>query len=330
MKWNHIKISATLFLLTNALFFLCGFNTLTKISFHSTILSMIIGSILAFLILSLLFNLLQNKTLDLTKLSTPLACIVIIILFGLLNFTIPKITGFISYNVVQSISFYLIIPLFLLISIFAVSKGLGTIVRSAFIYLCVILFLTVITFLTLFSKIDVENVLPIIDTSFANIIKSSLLYMIIALAPYFYLSFFTVRLNKEKIKSLKKGFLCTHGFILFYTLMIISILGIPLVNLYHYPEVSIFKKISFLNIVDRMETIFSLSYFLSIFIYFTITMYGIFELLQKKFFIKKRGILLFILAFLLLIANQLYTINIIIWFNSLAVLFLLVPLTSKS
>lgn len=330
MKWDYFKVSAVIFLLTNALFFLGGFNTLTKISTHSTVLAIILGSVFAFFVLSFVFRILKNKTIDIDELSPIISFILVILLVLELGFSLSRITGFITFNVVYSVSFYLIVPLFLIIVVFSCIQGLGTIVRSAFIYLVVIILLSVIMFLTLFSKIDVSNMLPLIDTSFSNILKSSLLYMIIALVPYFYLSLFSVNLNYEFVKILKKGFLYTHGFILLYILLIISILGIPLINLYTYPEVAIFKKISFLNIIDRMETIFSLGYFLAIFIYFALSMYMIFKLLKNIVPIKKRGLSLFLIAFFIFGVNQFYIVSVPVWFFILALSFLLFSLTIKT
>lgn len=329
-KVSNLEMNSMLFLLTNALFFLCGIHTFTKISMKATIFSMILSSSISYFILSIFFHISKNKTFSLKNLPKLLTLVISFILVIILNYSITRIIGFVTYNVVNSISYYLYISAFLLLSLFTVYKGFHAITRSSFIYFLTILLFTFIMVITLFPKMDFQNVLPLIDTSMQNILKSTGLYSIICLAPYFYLSFFHITLTPSKIKSLKKGFLLTQIFLIFYCLITFSILGIPITNLYPYPEVAIFKKVSLLNIIDRMESIFSLSYFLFLFIHFAFTLYGLVEcihiLLPKK---KKIFINLFITFFLFLM-NDFYRVSIISWFICYIALLVCLCFTLKS
>jgi len=131
-------------------------------------------------------------------------------------------------------------------------------------------------------------------------------------------------------KNIQKGFLITHGFIFFYTLIVFSILGVNLVNIYPYPEVAIFKKVSFLNIIDRVESIFSISYFLSLFLFFGITFYQLFNITKKYFNIKKEAKALVLLAFFIFLLNEIISISIYVFLLTLVLLLLLIFITTKS
>jgi len=330
MRWKNLKICTVLFFITNACFLLCGIHTLTTLTKKATILSMMVGSFLAYLLIFFHLKRKENRILSLTEQNKLTKIIIILLSLFILNFSLGQITGFITYNVVASIPYYFIIATFLLACIFASSKGFSTITRATFIFFLIFCFLTMITFIALFPKMDFQSILPIVDTSWQNILKSTGIYLMIATIPYFYLQYFHLEITKETRQDLKKGFILTHIFIIFYCLVIFSILGINITNLYPYPEVSIFKKVSFLNIIDRMESVFSLSYFLCLFTHFSITLYGITKLLETWLPKKKRVYTLSITAFLLFVSSNYLKSNILLFFLAYFILIGLTLFTHKS
>lgn len=330
MKWKNLEKNTLIFLITNASFLLCGISTLSKISQKATILSMLLSSIISYLILAYFFHINQNKTLSLTKISKKLSILMIPFLIILLHYSLQKILSFLTYNVVSSTSYYLLIIAFLAVSGFAIYKGFTGIIRAGFIYLIAISFLTVITFIALFPKMDFQNVLPILDSTPISILKSMFLCTIFTLFPYTYLFHLNTSLSPETIKSLKRGYIANQLFIIFYVLMIFSILGLQITNLYPYPEVSIFKKVSFLNIIDRMESVFSISYFLSLFIYFVITLYGFIEFMKKFLTTKKEGSILIVTSMFLFFMNEFYQAGTQMLFLSSIPLLILTVFACKS
>jgi len=319
MNWRDLKLTSIFFLITNALFFLVGIGNFSKISYKATIISILIASLVSYILLSFYLSKVKNCKLE-EKSNIFVDIFKFLLLLIVLNYTLDKTTAFITYNVVNSISIYMTSFVFLIISVFIVHKGFPTISKSAFIYLLLDIFLIIITLLLLFPKMNFNNILPLVDSKTSSIVISSFIYLIIAITPYMYLPLFKEVIDKEKIKSIKKGFLVTHGFIFFYTLVIFSILGVNLVNIYPYPEVAIFKKVSFLNIVDRVESIFSISYFLSLFLFFSISFYLMFSIVRYYFKVKKEGKLLVLLAFFVFFVNEILNISV---FNFLVVLILL-------
>lgn len=308
MKWRDLKFNGIIFLITNALFFLVGIGNFSKISFKSTTISILISASLGYLILNIYLARSKNSKL-IEKSGIVMDIIKVILLLILLSYTLNKTTAFITYNVVNSLSIYMVATFFLIISVFIVKKGLPTIAKSAFLYLLLDIFLIIITFILLFPKMNFDNILPLVDTKYENIVLSSLIYLSITLTPFIYLPLFEGNLSNERCQNIKKGFLATHIFIFFYTLVVFSILGINLVNIYPYPEVAIFKKVSFLNIIDRVESIFSISYFLSLFLFFSISFYQLSSIIKKYFKTKKEVKVLILLAFFVFLLNGILEIS---------------------
>lgn len=330
MRWKNLEVNTVLFLLTNALFFLCGIHTFSRVSMKATVLSMIFAAFISYIILSIFLHFAHKKILDFRNIPKFLAIISGILFLLILNYSLSRVIGFITYNVVSSISYYLFMVAFLITVIFAVYKGFHAITRSAFIYFLTILLLMFVTVIALFPKMDFQSVLPLLDSDFSHILQSMGLYIFICLSPYFYLSFFQIKIQKDTIRSLKRGFVCTQIFLIFYLLITFSILGIHITNLYAYPEVSIFKKVSFLNIIDRMESVFSLSYFLSLFIHFAMTLYGVKEVFLMFFPKEKRVLTLSIICFLIFLINSFYKVSLPIWFGCHFLLLLFFGFTLKS
>ena len=135
---NRIKnyeISVLLFFLTQSQFFIYGLNSFTKESGRATIIAMILGSIIGFFLLKLT---LSKKYFTLKKKSLFL---LIPFLALHLSYILNQTIHFITYNVVSTISYYLLAAAFLLLVVFCVKRGLKTITRSAFIYLITSIFL---------------------------------------------------------------------------------------------------------------------------------------------------------------------------------------------
>ena len=53
MNWKDLKLNSVIFLITNALFFLIGIGTFSKISLKSTVISILISSCFSYFLLSL-------------------------------------------------------------------------------------------------------------------------------------------------------------------------------------------------------------------------------------------------------------------------------------
>lgn len=292
-KTKSYEQNVFLFLITFAFLFFIGINQMSKISGTSTLLSMIIGATFSYFFLIFYKNKKQNSSL-----------ILLPFLFLSLHYMLTEITQFISLNIVDGVNSYLLSVSLLLLAIFTIKKKRESLLRASFIFFLTIIFLFLISFIFLFPNTDFQNILPLIDKPIPDILKSTIIYFFISTIPLFYIKEIT-KVNLDK-KELKKGFILTHLFLLFLTLLIFGILGLSLSNLYPYPELALFKKISFLNIIDRMESIFSLSYFLASFFTFALTFDIMFSIIKEKFNIKKEDLILLLLSFFLLLLSDFY------------------------
>lgn len=328
MKWQGIKLNSIIFLLSNACFFLIGLTNFSKISSKSTIISILISQFISYFVLDKFLNKYKDSIIT-EKKNIFVDFIKIGVIFFLLNFILDKTTSYITYNVVSSLSYYIVEIFFLICSIFLVSKGFSTIVKSSFLYLLTDILVIFITFFLLFTKMNFNNILPVIDADNKSIIISCLIYLIVCFAPFSYLHLFKVKLDKKTIISIKKGFIATHAFIFLCTLVIFSILGVNLVNVYPYPEVAIFKKVSFLNIIDRVESVFSISYFLSLFIFFSINFYELSLIIKRNFKIKKETRFLIFLASLIILSNEIINLSVFYFLLLLLLLITCFLITNK-
>ena len=68
----------------------------------------------------------------------------------------------------------------------------------------------------------------------------------------------------------------------------ISIFGIHLSELYNYPSFHLLKRVSVLDIIDRVESILSLEWFLALFVQIMISLFFIKEALKETFQTKEK------------------------------------------
>ncbi len=314
------ELATFYFLITLAQMFLLGIHYFTRMSGKATCISVIIGAMMSYLVLHLL-NLQKEKY----------KLIYLPFLFIQLIYTLQEMIGFITLNVVSDLNFYLVFITILLLSCFSYKKGTDTLTRAGFLIFLAVVFLFFISFVFLFPAMDFPSLLPIMDSSYKNIIISTLAYFTMSTTPYFYLSLIDVEDWEKEKKTLRRGNIFTHLFILFLTLMILSILGISLTNIYAYPELAIFKKISFLNIIDRMESVFSLSYFLLLFFYFSLNFHIFLNTLSEKLpgAKKKKEDILLLVCTLSLVFTIGIQIHVNFFLSTSLILFLLSLIANK-
>ena len=118
MKWKNLEINSILFLITNALFFLCGIHTFSQISLRATILSMLIGASISYLLLMVFFSVSKNYHIQYQKMPKVFRGILFFLSLPILNYSLTRITGFITYNVVSSIPYFLLVSAFLILVVF--------------------------------------------------------------------------------------------------------------------------------------------------------------------------------------------------------------------
>lgn len=260
MKITKIENRITYFIITLGVFLL----NIKNLSF----LSLISGSLL-----SLLFILLFEKT-NIRKFTITKFILLIISIFMMI-ISINQISSFISDNILREYSI-ISITFSLLLSIFILgNKGYHTIIKVILLATYFIFFITILGLLLNFPYVNISNLsLDILKTN--NLFKETLYYTF--LITYAYFLIYQISNTKFKIKDL----LVSSSYQILLYLLIISILGSTLTNLYEYPYITIFKKVDLIDFVERVEIIFSLNYLFNFYFFLLLCYYQIRNILENK------------------------------------------------
>ena len=92
---------------------------------------------------------------------------------------------------------------------------------------------------------------------------------------------------------------------------------------------AILKKVSFLSIIDRMESLFSINFLFSGIIFLAINFYTLNTCIIRLFNIKKKELLYIITIILIFILENFITINFTIYLTCLILLMIIPIINSK-
>jgi len=276
MKTNKIEIKITYFIICMAIFLL-NINSLS-------ILSLVTGSILG-----LLFILLFEKT-NLKRFKF-INFLIFLVSFILMISYLNKTTYFISNNILREYS-TLTISFTLLGSIFILTnKGYHTIIKIIILFTYFSFFTTILGFLFLIPYVKVTNLETNLFLS-NNLFLESLRYAFLIF--YTYLLIYPI----SKTKFSKNDLLINSSSHIFIYLLIISVLGKVLTNLYKYPYITIFKKVNLIGFVERIEIIYAMNTLFLFYFLLTLIFYQINTFVRQK---KDKQSLIYLLIVTILI-----------------------------
>ena len=110
-------------------------------------------------------------------------------------------------------------------------------------------------------------------------------------------------------------------------ILIISILGIKLANIYKFPDIIIYKKISFLNLLERIEVILAFNNILNSIFFLIMGTYFLKEVLFQISKKKKEHIILALIDIIFLLVGNFLVTNITFYlFLNLLFLWILISL----
>ena len=261
MKVKKIELNLLIFILLEALFLLFFFKT--------NLINFILGSILGFIIYTILKRFSSNK----------IGKIILIIISLFLFFLILyHIIDFISYNILKNYSIW-IISFSLIVTIYYLSiKGFHPFIKTLEISMYFVLFVKVLSIILLLPQININNFNQNLLTNIS--INNS--FIIISLFTSFIL-LLTYTISNKEISIKEFSFSIIHPILL--KLLIISILGKTLTDIYYYPYISVFKRIKYFDFIERMEGILSFQYLCSFFFLVTfvsLSILTLFKSIRKK------------------------------------------------
>lgn len=324
---TSLQVATLSFFLTNSFLINIGYNYLTNINGTDSFLDILLGGLFIVLFMFLIYLFTNdNKDKNLIEiihsskyLRFILYPILIVILTITISYSLSTLTTFINYYILKEVEVVTITVTILATILYLVKKGLSTITKVSEIFFYIYLFLVFISFIGLFNKMDFSNLKPLFTTNSFTHIRSSLSYFLSVSTPLFLL----MMIKKNDIKSRKKEeklpLIFTVISIILTTIqliIIISVLGIKLTNIYVNPDMIVYKKISFLNLLDRVEVILSLNNILNSFFLLVMCFYSLKEVTTTIIKTKKEhvvlallGIVLFILSNTLNISKNIYLLS---------------------
>jgi len=252
-------------------FYIIGFfNLIIAISKNDSIFSIIFGSILGIVILTMYFylnnrnttkNIFEKINYSFPKIISIFINTLLIVLFTFIAaFILYNLSLFINYNLLNDIDIIPISTLLILTVIYLVSKGINTITRVSGILIFTFISLAIISFISLINYSSPSNLYPLLTNNFTNISVASIYSSIISVTPIFLL----LIIPKDKIESNKKykrymliTYIVNAVYLLISFILILSILGIELTSILKYPDIIALQKVSLLNFIQRIEDLLS-------------------------------------------------------------------------
>ncbi|WP_171038093.1 GerAB/ArcD/ProY family transporter [Aquibacillus sediminis] len=238
-----------------------------------------------------------------------ISVLILMFVIYLLATNLRQIGDFITTQVMVQTPIYVIMIIFILVSLFAVKLGLEVIGRTSEIFFPYALFSLILLIVLVAPQADFSNIQPLFRE---NIAGAFLAVFPASEVPYFQLFvFLAIFPSVNKPDKAKKGFyigVALGSFILFIiTFMALMVLGPDFTARNQYPTYILGKKISIAEFIERIEILVAIAWFFSIFFKLTINFYalslGVSYLLKLKsvqtlttpiaFFVVILGIILF-------------------------------------
>ena len=273
---------------------------------NSSIISILIGFIIALFISTLIFKFINiNKDLTYSKSIKKLfpkagkLLNIISIIFSLFAYILItyRLNTFLSNNYLINTPKYLLSILILLLTYYVSLKGAYTIVRLSYITFFITIINVLFDAINLIPQININNYLPLIDTNTKQILISSLVFSIYFSVPIIYINILPINTCID-INKLKRNYYLVISFS--FSIIIISIItciGVSsskLLGLFDYPIYSSLKRIRLFNTIDSLENISISSWFLFIINTSSIMLYHIFntsKLQQKQDLLLKKHLI---------------------------------------
>ena len=262
---------------SKALFLGIGVSKVLVDAKESAIISILLGTFIGSLILLFLSKLSFNKTNKFRKI------VMIILLYFMLIIGLVEFTTLTSSIYLIDLKKYFIMFPTLLLLIYMNTKDIGVHMKVSNILFIISLFIFIIAFLALVPKVDYLNLLPLFNTSFKNILFTSLEFSLFSVVPNILYGY----LDYNNSKKLIKNYLISNLFLALVIVVTQGILSVELVKMFKYPEYIVLKKISLLDFVNNVENIISFLWIFTIFMYLSMCskeIYDIsYELFNKKY-----------------------------------------------
>lgn len=321
-KITSLQYATLTFFLLNSFLMNVGYNRITTLSYNDSIFDIIIGGIFILLFSFIIFKIHHNNRgniVDIIKnnFSLPIRVILFSFIFIAIGlsaiYSLQVLVNFIQYYISKEVSYLLITITFVSTILYIVKKGIKPISKMSEIFFYVYLIIIIFGMIGLFKYIDLSNLKPLFTVNITSQLKASGIFFISSITPLFLLLIIPTE-NIETHPTHKRFssiFMIISILLMFIELiLIISILGINLTNIYQNPDMIIYKKISLLNILERVETLLSLGNILNSMFFIILCIYLLKEFIVSFVGNKKEPITLALIGIILIILSNTLTLNV--------------------
>jgi len=331
----NMQFSTLSFFLINSFFINIGYNIFTTKCMTSSIFDIIIGGVFILLFLCLILWIRKyykkdiiNTIMSFRFLKYPLSLLLISILLLTTVYSLNNLTSFIHFYMLKEVNTFSISITLILTAFYLVKKDIPTITKISEICFYIYIIIFVLGFIGLYKYIDLSNLKPLNTNSISDHLKVSINFFSYSILPVFLLLGLKEQEYNKKNDLLIIIFSIVSIIVMFLQLiLIIAVLGINLTNIYINPDIMIYKKISFLNILERVEVFLAFNQLLNGIFIITICIYLIKKIIM--FFIKKEKelIILTLLGLVLLFFNNInVTKDMYLIFNMLSLVITIILL----
>ena len=262
-KINSTLLSFLFLVLPISMFFGLGISTIFSESLTSTLLVTLITLIPIIIHMHIYCNLYNNYDIlneikNVPKIISIFWVITIIItLFLIVINAYYETHYFIVNNYLTKTPEILIDIMLCLTLLYMVSKGEIISLRVSFILIISSFLMFVINIFSLIPYIKIINIYPIYNYDIKSILTSSFIFFSLFTGPLFITSFYKKENLIDPYNIKKKMIINTFiSFALLFIILflILSILGINLINIFEYPEYVVLKKLK-ISFIERIENI---------------------------------------------------------------------------
>ncbi len=256
-KITKVEFIILEFFLVHSFFIGNGFSRIFEISQNDTWISMILGTLLGIVILYIFHLIGKNVNNDLKTylnnhkfvklIFTPFIFIYLFILVMIPVFSLEALVN--SYYLTNTNAFLIIIP-FVLLIFYMMIKGKLTIIKVFEFVIPFIFILNLIGTFGLTKNINFNNILPILNNDYKNILLGSLIFAILSNS----FSFLTID-EKIDFKTKLIGYIIACINLIITSIVITTVLGRYFIKMYSFPEYMVIKKINLFSFLQNLENI---------------------------------------------------------------------------
>lgn len=315
-KITSLQYSTIIFFLLNSFLMNVGYHSLTSYSYNDSILDILLGGTLIFLFSIFLFTFQRNKKdsiLDTINkhfpktIQIPILLLLLFIIGFSAIYSLSILTSFIHYYILKEVESFIILVTLTCTILYIVSKGIATIGKISEIFFYIYLFIFIISSFGLVKYMDLSNLKPLFTIDMKNHLHSSITYFLSSVIPLFLLTIIPSKQVEWESKNKKLPYLfilLSILLVLIQLLFIISVLGIHLTNIYSLPDMVIYKKISVLNVLERIEVILAFNNLLNSLFFIMVGVYFLKEIIGHFISKKKEHIILALIGIICILLSN--------------------------